>query len=58
MMKICDAFHDLVPFIQFKKREKHPWRNVIFSRVKGITWNFTKSNNTSWVLLTFFKLYT
>ena len=21
---ICDAFHDLVPFLQFKKREKHP----------------------------------
>ena len=33
MMKICDAFHDLVPFIQFKKREKHPWRNVTFSKV-------------------------
>ena len=21
-------FHDLVPFLQFKKREKHPWRSV------------------------------
>ena len=22
----CDALHDLVSFVQFKKREKHPWR--------------------------------
>ena len=27
---ICDALRDLVPFIQFKKREKHPWRSVNF----------------------------
>ena len=20
----CDALHELVPFVQFKKREKHP----------------------------------
>ena len=32
-----DALRDLVPFVQFKKREKHPWRSVTFS-------NFTKSN--------------
>ena len=24
----CDALRDLVPFLQFKKREKHPWRSV------------------------------
>ena len=23
MMTICDMFRDLVPFVQFKKREKH-----------------------------------
>ena len=23
---ICDVFRDLVPFVQFKKREKHPWK--------------------------------
>ena len=23
-MEKCDALRDLVPFIQFKKREKHP----------------------------------
>ena len=28
----CDALHDLVAFVQFKKREKHPWRSVNFSK--------------------------
>ena len=31
----CDALRDLVPFVQFKKREKHPWRSVTFSKVAG-----------------------
>ena len=43
-----DALRDLVPFVQFKKREKHPWRSVTFS---------TKSNTPPWVFFTFFKLY-
>ena len=30
---ICDALHDLVTFVQFKKRKKHPWRSVNFSKV-------------------------
>ena len=30
-----DALHDLVPFVQFKKREKHPWRSVNSSKVVG-----------------------
>ena len=25
---ICDALRDLEPFVQFKNREKHPWRSV------------------------------
>ena len=33
---ICwDVFRDLVPFVQFKKREKHPWRSVTFGKDKG-----------------------
>ena len=32
---ICDALHDFVPFAQFKKREKHPWRSVTFSKFAG-----------------------
>ena len=31
----CDALRDLVLFVQFKKRKKHRWRNVIFSQVAG-----------------------
>ena len=30
---MCDALRDLVPFLKFKKREKHPWRSVTFSKV-------------------------
>ena len=32
---ICNALRDLLPFVQFKKREGHPWRNVTFSKVAG-----------------------
>ena len=28
---ICDALRNLVPFLQFKQREKHPWSSVTFS---------------------------
>ena len=28
----CDALCDLVPFEQFKKREKHQWRRFTFSK--------------------------
>ena len=33
---ICDALRNLVPFVQFKKRKKHPWRSVNFSKVAGL----------------------
>ena len=33
--EICDVLRDLVPFGQFKKREKHPWRTVTFSEIAG-----------------------
>ena len=32
-----DALSDLVPFVQFKKCEKHPWRSVNFSKVAGFS---------------------
>ena len=35
MNELCDALRDLVPFLQFKKREKHLWRSVTFSKVAG-----------------------
>ena len=35
MKFICDALCDFVVFVQFKKREKQPWRSVNFSKVAG-----------------------
>ena len=32
---IFEALRDMVTFVQFKKREKHPWRSVNFSKVAG-----------------------
>ena len=32
---IRDALRDLVPFVQFRKRKKHPWRSATFSKVTG-----------------------
>ena len=32
----CGALRDLVAFVQFKKREKHPWGSVNFSKVAGL----------------------
>ena len=34
---IGDALRDLVPFVQFKKREKHPWRRLPFGKVAGFS---------------------
>ena len=28
-----DTLHDLVPFVQYKKHEKHLWRSITFSKV-------------------------
>ena len=35
-INICGALRDLVPFVQFKERKKHPWRSVNFSKVAGL----------------------
>ena len=37
LKNVSDALRDLVPFVQFKKREKHPWRSVTFSKVAGFS---------------------
>ena len=31
------SLRDLKPFVQFKKRERHPWRSVNFSKVAGFS---------------------
>ena len=35
LCKLCGALRDLVPFVQFKKRDKHPWKSVNFNKVAG-----------------------
>ena len=30
---VCDVLRVSVPFVQLKKREKHPWRSVTFKPV-------------------------
>ena len=49
VLAICGALRDLIPFVQVKKREKHPWRSVTFSKVAGVS-------TPPWVFFTFFKL--
>ena len=48
MFVICGTLRNLVPFVQFKKREKHQWKSITF---------ITKSNTPPWVIFTFFELY-
>ena len=33
ILDICNALCDLVPSVQFKKREKHPWKSDTFFHV-------------------------
>lgn len=40
---ICDALHDLAPFVQFTKCRKHPWRTVTFSKVASLSLQLSKS---------------
>ena len=44
-----DALRDLVLFVKFEKREKHPCRRITFSKIAG----FTKFH-PPWVFFTFF----
>ena len=41
MLTICDALRDLIPFVQFKKREKHPLRSDTFNKVAGFSLKFS-----------------
>ena len=47
----CDAFCNLVPFVQFKNREKHPWRALLLAKLLA-----TKSITPPRVFFTFVKL--
>ena len=54
---ICDALCDLVPFVQFKKSEKHSWGELILVKLQASVCIFTKINTPPWVFFTFFKLH-
>ena len=45
--KECDALRDLVPFSQFKKREKHPWRIITLSKVAGFRLQLCEKKHSS-----------
>ena len=47
--ELWDAFPDLAPFVQFKKREKDPWRSVILVKFQTSDSDFTTSSTTPWV---------
>ena len=45
LSNICETLRDLVPFVLFKKREKHPWRNVTFSNLEShLKWRLFGKN--------------
>ena len=51
---VCDTLRDLVPFVQFKKRENTHGGVLILVKLQATT---TKTNTPTWVSFTFFKLY-
>ena len=58
--RTCGALSDLVLFVQFRKREKHPWRSVTLSIVAGmqtLACDYTKINTPRRVFSTFLRLY-
>ena len=49
MRMICEALHDLVLFVQFKKREKHDEGVLPLVKLQAETYNFTKSKTPPWM---------
>ena len=49
---ICDALRDLIPFVQFKKRE----RVLLLVKFKALASIFTKSNTPPWGVFHVFKI--
>ena len=66
-LNLYDALRDLVPFVQFKKREIHPRKSVTFSKVAGWSHgcfsrflnctNCTKLRNASFLLFPFHSFW-
>ena len=47
-MTICDSLRDLVPFVQFEKREKHPREVLILVKLQASSG--TESRNASHIM--------
>ena len=58
MFKVYRVLHDLVPFVQLKKCEKHPWRNATFSKVAHLhyscKYNIRSNVNSDLSIVTIF----
>ena len=54
--EVRDLFRDLLPFVQFKKRENYPWRSVTFFNIPGWSQQFSKSNISPFVFFHVFKI--
>ena len=54
---ICDALHDLVPFLQFKKRENALGGVLPLVNLQASACNFTKSHTLVRAFFTFFKFH-
>ena len=37
---LCYAMRDLIPLVQFKKREKWQWRSVTLSKVADLSYDY------------------
>ena len=56
-MTVCDVLRDLIPFVQFKKRENTHGGALLLVKLHAEVCNFTKSNTPPWVFFKFLKLY-
>ena len=56
MKTICDALHNLIPFVQLKKNvKKTHGRVLLLVKLQPLAYNTAKSNSSPWVFFTFFK---
>ena len=53
IVTIFDALHDLVPFVQFKKREKNYGGGILLVKLQAKACNFTKSIIPPWLFYIF-----
>ena len=56
-MPTCGALRDLVPFVQFKKRENIHGGVLTLVKFQASVYNFSKINTLPWVFFAFLKLY-